>query len=256
MVSRVKLGATLFFDSEQEKDIVEEVDKLRSQHKLGGYINNTIRFAYKYKEQFDKEFGTVDSISGDRKKFFKDITKQVDELRYKIDSIYEMTNKLYMLAMFGKKLGLEDRAKNVMMAQFLLRKQTDDLCNVLGISKLDSNYTSEKIIEVNKNVEEILEFIINYYDGVVNEIKDSCKQSKPDIAEGLELTKESVRLAKKNVDQLENSSYIRGNEKITKFANSIKTNSNLVVEDDINDNSDEEDVADLDGLASMSSMLL
>ncbi len=256
MISKVKLGATLFFDSEQEKDIVEEVDKLRAQHKLGGFINNTIRFAYKYNEQFRKEFGVADNIAGDRKKFFAETTAKVDELKSKIDSIYEMTNKLYMLTLFGKKIGIEDRAKNLMMAQFMLRKQTDDLCRILGIGNLESKYTSEKINEVNKNVDEMLEFIINYYDGIVNEIKENYESSQQVNKVDLEATKENVRQAKKSIDKLEKSDYLKGNEKINKFASSIKTDSSFVVEDDINDNSEEEVQADLDGLASMSSMLL
>ena len=180
MISKVKLGATLFFDSEKERDIVEQVDELRNRHKLGNFLNDTIRFAYKYREQFNREYKDGEHLTADRQQFFDKVQKQVSDMQNKIDTMYKMTNEMHTLLKMNKKLGVEEKVNNMYSAQFVAQKQLKALCDLLGIQNLHI-YDSDKIFNANKHADDMVEYILTYYDGIMGEVQNSLNNSKVDI---------------------------------------------------------------------------
>lgn len=175
MDGKYKLGSTMSYDPKKEKDMIEELDKLRASHKQGEYISNLIRIAFKYPNEMRKLGFRPENygVDHDRQKFFRYLAKQVDEMSCKVDKIYDMAVKTYSLAMFNKKIGLEQKSTNLLQTQFVLQRQIAELCDTLGISNLGHTFESNKVYNVAKNVDETLEFIIDYYDGIVNEIKQN-----------------------------------------------------------------------------------
>ena len=175
MEERFKLGATICYDKEREQDIINQLDKLKSQHKLGDLITNLIRIAFEHPKEL-RELGLrVENygLSDNRREFFNGIEKKILEMSKKVNGIYDMAVKMYSLALFNKKIGLEQKSINLLQAQFILQKQINELCTILGVSNLGHTFESNKLYNVAKNVDEILEFIINYYDGIVDEIKQN-----------------------------------------------------------------------------------
>ena len=175
MEERFKLGATLCYDKEREQDIVDQLDSLKSRHKLGDFISNLIRIAFENPEEMRKLGLRIENygLSDNRREFFKSVEDKVNEMSKKVDMVYDMAVKTYSLAMFNKKIGLEQKSTNLLQTQFVLQKQISELCATLGVSNLGHTFESNKIYNVAKNVDETLEFIINYYDGIVNEIKQN-----------------------------------------------------------------------------------
>ena len=175
MDAKFRLGSTLRYNKEKEGDMVRQLESLRDRHKLGGFITNLLRIAFENPAEL-RELGLrVEDygISDNRKKFFDGIEKDIKEMSEKVDKVYDMAVKTYSLAMFNKKMGMEQKSTNILQAQFVLQKQISELCSVLGISTLGHTFEANKVYNVAKNVDETLEFIINYYDGIVGEIKQN-----------------------------------------------------------------------------------
>ena len=47
------------------------------------------------------------------------------------------------------------------------------MSRILGVENISQVYESNRVNDVERNVDETLEFIINYYDGVVNELQEN-----------------------------------------------------------------------------------
>lgn len=95
---------------------------------------------------------------------------ELNKMKWKIDKIYDMTMQMYILAQFGKRIGLDSKAKNLYRTQFILRKQLKELEDILGVGINTHDNSMDSLDELS---ERVLEYIITSYDGVVNEIKDS-----------------------------------------------------------------------------------
>lgn len=181
----IRLGSLISFDSEREADIIEFVQDLTSQHKLGRFIGYLLRLAcetpetLQYREKLNpilKEMSDL-GITPRRDAMFKQFSKEILDLKNKINDIYVISEKLYTLALARKALGLEDRAKELLAAQFVVRRQTALLESKLGTSSLLYTYESDSMRDVQKKADEILEVILETYGDLLNDIKvaGACK---------------------------------------------------------------------------------
>lgn len=138
----IRLGSLISFDSEREADVIEFVQDLTSQHKLGRFIGYLLRLAcetpetLEYREKLTPILKEMDSlgITPRRDKMFKQFSKEILELKTKINDIYVISEKLYTLALARKALGLEERSEKLLAAQFVVRRETALLERKLGTS--------------------------------------------------------------------------------------------------------------------------
>ena len=175
----IRLGSLISFDSEREADIIEFIQDLTSQHKLGRFIGYLLRLAcetpetLQYREKLNpilKEMNDL-GITPRRDAMFKQFSKEILDLKNKINDIYVISEKLYTLALARKALGLEDRAKELLAAQFVVRRQTALLESKLGTSSLLYTYESDSMRDVQKKADEILEVILETYGDLLNDVK-------------------------------------------------------------------------------------
>lgn len=175
----IRLGSLISFDSEREADIIEFVQDLTSQHKLGRFIGYLLRLAcetpetLQYREKLNpilKEMNDL-GITPRRDAMFKQFSKEILDLKNKINDIYVISEKLYTLALARKALGLEDRAKELLAAQFVVRRQTALLESKIGTSSLLYTYESDSMRDVQKKADEILEVILETYGDLLNDVK-------------------------------------------------------------------------------------
>lgn len=187
----IRLGSLISFDSEREADIIEFVQDLTSQHKLGRFIGYLLRLAcetpetLQYREKLNpilKEMNDL-GITPRRDAMFKQFSKEILDLKNKINDIYVISEKLYTLALARKALGLEDRAKELLAAQFVVRRQTALLESKLGTSSLLYTYESDSMRDVQKKADEILEVILETYGDLLNDVK-TAGVGKNDAEEG------------------------------------------------------------------------
>ena len=170
-----RLGGTLDFDPNREKYIVDKINELSGSGQLSKYLQTLIRLAFETPEavgRTDKLVNEVIALGGTpcAREFFSNGNKEIAEMHRKIDEIYNMCLQMYTLCQFGKVTGLEKKVENTAKAEFMLERQVDRLCDTLGIRDMRL-FESCKIASVESKSADVLEFIINHYDGIVNEIK-------------------------------------------------------------------------------------
>ena len=194
----IRLGSLISFDSEREADIIEFVQDLTSQHKLGRFIGYLLRLAcetpetLQYREKLNpilKEMNDL-GITPRRDAMFKQFSKEILDLKNKINDIYVISEKLYTLALARKALGLEDRAKELLAAQFVVRRQTALLESKLGTSSLLYTYESDSMRDVQKKADEILEVILETYGDLLNDVK-TAGDGKNDAEESNKVVNDS-----------------------------------------------------------------
>lgn len=179
----IRLSSMLSFDEEQEKDIIEIVESMQNSHTIGQFLSTLIRLGVDNPEVFELKDGkcTEGSVvkqleklgmSQIRYNFMRDVAKEVNGMKDKVDKIYEMVLKTYELALIGKYLGLEEKAENQILASFILQKQLKDLQDTLGVQLTSSVFASNKTQDTKKLAEDMLEYIIESYDSVVNQLKE------------------------------------------------------------------------------------
>lgn len=177
----IRLGSAISFDEEKEADIINKVEFLLSKHKLGDFIGNLLRVTLESPDKLDSRDKLNKSLEEiaeygmtyDRYKFFTDVSKSIEDLKNKVDSMYEMNMKLMCLAQFGKHIGLEAKTNNSLMAQFVLEKQLEDITNKLGVAHVKHVFSSNKILETEEKAKDVLEYIIETYDSIVSEIQSN-----------------------------------------------------------------------------------
>lgn len=174
-IYNIRLNA---FESTKEKDITDILDELNSHHQLNQFIANSIRYVMQNKDafrQFTKEQLNSYGIDYDRMRFFSELTKQITDMKHKVNSIYEMASKVYILAQMNKKLGLEVKADNLLSASFVIEKQITDLENILGTS-INESYASSKLEDAHKKAKDAFELILESYDDIITEISTRMNQ--------------------------------------------------------------------------------
>ena len=237
----IRLGSQLSFDEQQEADIIKAIETMNASHKSGQFISNLIRIAFDCPEIMDNNSGKYEKgailkamensgLSYNRQAFMYQITKEVDAMKKKVDEMYSIILKTYMLGQMGKHLGLEEKADNELMAQFVIEKQLKELQDALGISLTSSVFASNRKQDIAKIADDALEYIIESYSGIVNELKTIVSNAQT----------VQVQTAQQIVTQFQQVDGPANNVVETPVTNTEQPN----VNDNIADNSDEDEIID------------
>ena len=256
MEYKVKLGATLTFDFEIEKDIVAQVEQLKSQHKLGEFISNSLRIIFEHPELLEKEAKSLEDfkLTDNRKLFHEYVEDKIEKTAIKINETYKLAYELHSLAKFNKKFDMYETSKNILASQFILAKQVEDLKKLLGVATLEQTVNLHK---VNANIDDVLEYIIMCHGEIVEEIRGNAtgRNAYTDKIEELNslLDKHREELAKiKEVENIEKTSDIvdNSNKEIEEATTTPENTANAEDDEEI-DGFGLSDDADLAGLVSV-----
>ncbi len=160
--------------------------------------------------------------------------------------------KVYTLAQFGKRLGLEGKAKNLLMSEFILEKQVNDLCDTLGVDNLNHVFNSNKFEVAKERAEQSLEYIVESYDNIVQELRRNIFKEIELQVKPLELEVNPVELELKGL-AIENINTTNNEKQYTN--NIVKEDRNSNKETiEKQDNTDGDEIidfgnADMDALA-------
>lgn len=185
----IRFGSQLTFDEDKEKDIIDTIDTLNSSHKMGQFMSNLIRLAFDNPEilrvgadGLEKQamLQQVESngMSVSRQRFMSGVTSEISDMKKKVDEVYNMVFKLYTLALMNKHLEIEKKSDNSLRATFVLERQLRQLQSSLGVNISDAVYESDKINDVHARAEDCLEYIIEAYDGILDEMKQAIAVGK------------------------------------------------------------------------------
>lgn len=172
-----KMMAVLKPDKSKETDLYNYLDTLRSSRRLSDFALACIRTCWEHPEYLKENGYQYDTLgmTSARIAFYSDIDRKIKEIRGKVDKMYDIVFKAYSLALAGKRLGLEGKVESSLRAQFLIQRQIDEIVSTLGVSNLDYIWVTNKVDDISKRADEVLEYIIESYDGVVKELVSSSK---------------------------------------------------------------------------------
>lgn len=185
-----RIDCNITLDSSKEADIIKVIDKLKSSHKLGQFITHLIQLSINNPELLDnnsysdgetlKKLSEL-GISYNRNNFFNYIEKEVASMKDKIDSMYSLVLKTYMLGQMGKTLGIDEKAENELLAQFVIEKQFKEIQEIVGVDLKSDVLASNKLADVKKIGEDTLEYVIESYSGLINELKKLPVQQQEQV---------------------------------------------------------------------------
>jgi len=98
-----------------------------------------------------------------------DLVKQIRDMEERVQAVEEVGLKILSAVRFGKFLGVEDRIKNNMSAKFILDKQIKKLKEIIGSDNINCETYIRRLED---QAEEILEFLIETYTPIIDEIKN------------------------------------------------------------------------------------
>jgi hypothetical protein len=254
---KVKLGATLTFDFEIEKDIVAQVEKLKSQHKLGEFISNALRVVFEHPELLEKEAKSLEDfkLTDNRKLFNEYVEDKIEKTAVKINETYKLAYELHSLAKFNKKFDMYETSKNILASQFILAKQVEDLKKILGVTTLEQTVNLHK---VNTNIDDVLEYIIMCHGEIVEEIRGNATgrnaylEKLEELNSLLDKHKEEVAVITENQSNTGKTADIEAsNKKEMEESTHVSENNASIEEDEEIDGFGLSDDADLAGLVSV-----
>lgn len=183
MVTEFRPPTSLKFDTEKEKDLIEKIKGLKQGKDLTTLCEYLLRIFLESPETLRNIGETKDvmekiaelGMTPARYNFFSQVAKEVNDMKDKVDALYTMMYKTHILALAGHRLGLEKKSEDSLRAVFLLEKQVADLSKVLGVDTLGHTFVSNKIQNTRQMADEVLECIIESYDSILTELKDSIQ---------------------------------------------------------------------------------
>lgn len=256
MEYKVKLGATLTFDFEIEKDIVAQVEKLKSQHKLGEFISNALRVVFEHPELLEKEAKSLEDfkLTDNRKLFHEYVEDKIEKTAVKINETYKLAYELHSLAKFNKKFDMYETSKNILASQFTLAKQVEDLKKILGVTTLEQTVNLHK---VNTNIDDVLEYIIMCHGEIVEEIRGNATgrnaylEKLEELNSLLDRHKEEAVITENQSNTGKTSDIEASNKKEMEASTNVSENNASTEEDEEIDGFGLSDDADLAGLVSV-----
>ena len=176
---KLKRGPVIHLNPVTEKDLYDTLDKMSNKGNLGHLVTHLIRIVYESPEAFDNTGEVKRAIvkmqelgmTPTRYKYFDKLAKDVGDIRKKVDSIYDIAYKTYMLGLMNKYMGIEARADSSLKAAFILERQIDQMCESLGITDMNHTYESNKLEDVHERASKVFEYILESYDGIIQELK-------------------------------------------------------------------------------------
>lgn len=191
-IKNIRLASTLTFDEQQEADIINIIEAFSASHKMGAFLSCLLRVAFENPEVVVCKDGkyepgvlveTIERLgkSPTRHNYMNEINKKVLDMQVKVDKMYEMCLRIYTMVEMGKRLGIEKKAENAMLAQFTIEQQLGQLKKTLGVDCQTLPFASNKLEGADKRANEILDYIISCYEPIINELKKEISVSTKEV---------------------------------------------------------------------------
>lgn len=146
-----RVSTNMKFDSQKEQNIIEYLNKLSGEHRLGGFLSAAVKFVMDNPKLvtafgFDtRNYG----VTEERRKYLDHMEHELREISVSQQEVRDMANKMFILAECGKLKGeeLQSCAKDVAWSQRIIDDRTERLKKMLGISSLEHKNVSESTEE-------------------------------------------------------------------------------------------------------------
>lgn len=179
----IRLNGKIAFNPESEKYIADAIQDMCYHRSISDFLEILIKIAFDSPEMLSRkdELHKLINFMNDggytplAENFYSKARKDIDDIKRKVNEIYDMCLSMYTLAKFGKALKLEQRTNNLVMAEFMLERQISQICQTMGINDYQK-FNSGSYLDVDSKSEEILQYILEHYSNIVREVKTSTEE--------------------------------------------------------------------------------
>ena len=182
-IKRIKVSTYIDIDDVKEKDLEKTLQEMIDSRQLSTFSTNAIKLVLENQELLNRCKVGEKQVLSSREAFFNELNTKVKELENTQKYLESELQKVVEFIRLRKMIGIEDKLDNIACSQFLVKRQIKALNKQLGrISSdliIDRRSVEPDIIEMTRKADELVEFTINHYDGIINELKNMMTVSVP-----------------------------------------------------------------------------
>lgn len=233
MAESTRLRTYVEFDPVKDSEALTKANRLVDNRQFASFVSNIVKVVLNNPDLMNN-IDAMASVGNEYKE--KHITELIDKVLKLEEAITELNEEVLLLKEFiklRKVIGIEQKVDNVLSADLLIKRQIRKLNQILGKAGtdliIDSKYIQEDFTSQNKRAEDVVAFAIEYYDGILNELRETVKVREVEAVREIERPKEE------NIKQVEQVGTIgtenKKDEKTAKIASTTDASAALTDED-------------------------
>lgn len=232
MAESTRLRTYVEFDPVKDSEALTKANRLVDNRQFASFVSNIVKVVLNNPDMMNN-IDAMASVGNAYKE--KHITELIDKVLKLEEAITELNEEVLLLKEFiklRKVIGIEQKVDNVLSADLLIKRQIRKLNQILGKAGtdliIDSKYIQEDFTSQNKRAEDVVAFAVEYYDGIINELRETVKVREVETVRDIERPKEE------KVDKAVTENKVTENkkdEKAAKIASTTDASAALTDED-------------------------
>lgn len=232
MAESTRLRTYVEFDPVKDSEALTKANRLVDNRQFASFVSNVVKVVLNNPDMINN-IEAMASVGDAYKE--KHITELINKVLKLEEAITELNEEVLLLKEFiklRKVIGIEQKVDNVLSADLLIKRQIRKLNQILGKTGtdliIDSKYIQEDFTSQNKRAEDVVAFAVEYYDGIINELRETVKVREVETVREIERPKEEkVDTAVTENKVTEN----KNDEKAAKIASTTDASAALTDED-------------------------
>ena len=194
MAESTRLRTYVEFDPVKDSEALTKANRLVDNRQFASFVSNVVKVVLNNPDMINN-IEAMASVGDEYKE--KHITELIDKVIKLEEAITELNEEVLLLKEFiklRKVIGIEQKVDNVLSADLLIKRQIRKLNQILGKTGtdliIDSKYIQEDFTSQNKRAEDVVAFAVEYYDGIINELRETVKVREVETVREIERPKE------------------------------------------------------------------
>ena len=194
MAESTRLRTYVEFDPVKDSEALTKANRLVDNRQFASFVSNVVKVVLNNPDMINN-IEAMASVGDEYKE--KHITELINKVLKLEEAIKELNDEVLLLKEFiklRKVIGIEQKVDNVLSADLLIKRQIRKLNQILGKTGtdliIDSKYIQEDFTSQNKRAEDVVAFAVEYYDGIINELRETVKVREVETVREIERPKE------------------------------------------------------------------
>ena len=176
MPNTFRMKVNLEFNNTTDRGFISKCTTLADNRMLSKYVTRAFKYVLSHPELYKELFGSnVEAVDTTYKKY-KEIDSRLANIEKALRELEEYIFELKSFIVLRKMLAIEQKVDNALSAELLIKRQIKEINKILSRVGtdliIDSKYIQDDVFKQNEKAEKLVEFTINYYDGIVNELRN------------------------------------------------------------------------------------
>ena len=176
MPNTFRMKVNLEFNNTTDRGFISKCTTLADNRMLSKYVTRAFKYVLSHPELYKELFcSNVEAVDTTYKKY-KEIDSRLANIEKALRELEEYIFELKSFIVLRKMLAIEQKVDNALSAELLIKRQIKEINKILSRVGtdliIDSKYIQDDVFKQNEKAEKLVEFTINYYDGIVNELRN------------------------------------------------------------------------------------